>query len=643
MATTGVGVSVEAVIENQIQEVTLDGQEIYVTPLSMSENLTKLAQKIDFYKDESEDKGKPTSEGEKEVAEEKTLAKFQPSLWPWDSVRNKLKAAHSEMSVLWDVLNLANAKEKRYMVLDPVSQDATDTKASVQLLAKKKGLTLAASVLSSGSDRLKKSQAEISQNRQQTEFHMELLKLRQSWRLKKVGSAILGDLSYKSAGSRYYQGGTFEVKKSNKDPLDHSDSTKCSLEIILPSELEGVAYIHVEVKSVPESADVTSAILQVPSGIGGTMPNDYPWQPRLEAAQSVLFCKELFSQLAREAVQAKSAIPHMVIGNQIITNIFPGIQLSLVLCHYTDKDKKSAPASQKLEHNHVLEHSLHQLLREYHRKSSYFPMPHPATAILGMSKRRRLAGPEAAGKQDLVEMMESEGLLEQIIKQTKHTCLRQRVSRTIDELAKTVSDPQITAHWSCLNSSTEASVKVHIISVGYENVRTHLLVQIGVDTMEVATREGKTSHLSFEQQELKDLLLWQVSQHNISIAQTLAKLLGWQVLSYSNPCLGVGDMEKIGSASSIMMASPQGNRTIAIKCGPTTGLQVSIQFLPGQSELLIGGNNSVVKNPKWANLGVRFQKVLMDKVDGKNFANRLEVLMCCLVSSAKDQIPGLGS
>lgn len=42
------------------------------------------------------------------------------------------------MSVLWDVLNLANAKEKRYMVLDPVSQDAPETKASVQLLAKKK-------------------------------------------------------------------------------------------------------------------------------------------------------------------------------------------------------------------------------------------------------------------------------------------------------------------------------------------------------------------------------------------------------------------------------------------------------------------------------------------------------------------------
>ena len=57
----------------------------------MSENLTKLAQKIDFSKDESEEKGKPTSEVEKEIEEEKPLVPFQPSLWPWDSVRTKLK------------------------------------------------------------------------------------------------------------------------------------------------------------------------------------------------------------------------------------------------------------------------------------------------------------------------------------------------------------------------------------------------------------------------------------------------------------------------------------------------------------------------------------------------------------------------
>ena len=35
---------------------------------------------------------------------------------------------------------------------------------------------------------------------------------------------------------------------------------------------------------------------------------DLHWQNKLEAAQNVLFCKELFSQLAREAVQLLSLI-----------------------------------------------------------------------------------------------------------------------------------------------------------------------------------------------------------------------------------------------------------------------------------------------------------------------------------------------
>ena len=33
-----------------------------------------------------------------------------------------------------------------------------------------------------------------------------------------------------------------------------------------------------------------------------TKPVELDWQQQLEAAQNVLFCKELFSQLAREAV-----------------------------------------------------------------------------------------------------------------------------------------------------------------------------------------------------------------------------------------------------------------------------------------------------------------------------------------------------
>ena len=66
----------------------------------MSENLTKLAHKIDFSKDESEGKGKPTSEIDGEAEEEEDasvksnqddVAAHQASQWPWDGVRTKMK------------------------------------------------------------------------------------------------------------------------------------------------------------------------------------------------------------------------------------------------------------------------------------------------------------------------------------------------------------------------------------------------------------------------------------------------------------------------------------------------------------------------------------------------------------------------
>ena len=53
-------------------------------------------------------------------------------------------------------------------------------------------------------------------------------------------------------------------------------------------------------------------------------PGTQAWHLKLEAAQNVLLCKEIFAQLSREAVQIKSQIPHIVVKNQIISQPFPG-------------------------------------------------------------------------------------------------------------------------------------------------------------------------------------------------------------------------------------------------------------------------------------------------------------------------------
>lgn len=155
------------------------------------------------------------------------------------------------------------------MVLDPVPQEPQETKPMVQIYARKKALAGAASVLLTAAERLKTTQSEASRNK--SDFHFELLRMRQNWRLKKAANSIIGDLSYKTAGSKFGQSGMFEVTKAEDEeeapgspggsvtasglgvggttPGGNSSGAtatgKSSLRVSVPSELQGVAYIEV--------------------------------------------------------------------------------------------------------------------------------------------------------------------------------------------------------------------------------------------------------------------------------------------------------------------------------------------------------------------------------------------------------------
>lgn len=419
---------------------------------------------------------------------------------------------------------LAVAKEKRYMVLDPVPQENIEIKQMVQVYARKKALAGAASVLMMGAERLKNCQNELARNRSIPDFHIELLRLRQNWRLKKVSNTIIGDLSYRTAGSKYHQTGMFEITKAEEEETASSPPAspnpnaplpttpvqkKSALRVTIPSELEGVAYIEVLCKKDQEQ--LCSANINWMNNSSGTkIDPDTHWQQKLEAAQNVLFCKELFSQLAREAVHLKAPIPHMVVGNRIMATVLPGIQLIIGLKHSTGNDKKPVP--QSVEHDHVLEHSLHQLLREVHYKNTHHPFPHPSSGPLGPSKRRALAGPTAADRYELLEMTKSQTLLEQIIQQAQHFFMRLRTEYVLDTIAKEVKDPLIISHWNALNSPTQSSVRIVIISHGYDQLlQTSMILHVSEKTLKCVCKDGRVMHMSYEPQELRDWIFCQVS------------------------------------------------------------------------------------------------------------------------------------
>ncbi|KPP71966.1 Mediator of RNA polymerase II transcription subunit 17-like [Scleropages formosus] len=612
-----VRVSIESSCEMQVQEVSLDGVETYVPPLSMSQNLAKLAQRIDFSQgSDSEEEGGEGEQrdqewGKQEPEEDEATVKFQPSLWPWDSVRNNLRSALTEMCVLYDVLSIV--KQKKYMTLDPVSQDPMAGKSPqvFQLISKKKALANAAQLLLKGAEKLSKSVAENQENRRQRDFNSELLRLRSQWKLRKVGDKILGDLSYRSAGSLFPHHGTFEVIKNTDIDLDKKiPEDYCPLNVQIPSDLEGSAYIKVSIqKQAPDIGDLGTVSLfrRQPKPKAGTQA----WHLKLEAAQNVLLCKEIFAQLSREAVQIKSQIPHIVVKNQIISQPFPGLQLSISLCHSTGdkKNQKASPEKPKPDdHLYVLEHNLHQLMREFHKQTlSSTVMPHPATAPFG-HKRLRLAGPMAYDKAEITSLQQSEGLLEKIIKQAKHIFLRSRTARTIDSLASRIEDPQIQAHWSNINDVYESSVKVLITSQGYEQI-------------------CKVITLSHQEQELQDFLLSQMSQHQVHAVQQLAKVMGWHVLSFSNH-VGLGPVESIGNASAITVASPNGEYAISVRNGPESGCKVLVQFPRNQCKEL--PKSDVIQDNKWNHLRGPYKEVHWSRMEGRNFVYKMELLMAAL-------------
>ncbi|KAM9219691.1 mediator of RNA polymerase II transcription subunit 17 isoform 2-T2 [Dugong dugon] len=522
-----VRISIESACEKQVQEVGLDGTETYLQPLSMSQNLARLAQRIDFSQGSgSEEEEAAGAEGDAQdwagagssadQDDEEGLVKFQPSLWPWDSVRNNLRSALTEMCVLYDVLSIV--RDKKFMTLDPVSQDPLPPKQNpqtLQLISKKKSLAGAAQILLKGAERLTKSVTENQENKLQRDFNSELLRLRQHWKLRKVGDKILGDLSYRSAGSLFPHHGTFEVIKNTDIDLDKKiPEDYCPLDVQIPSDLEGSAYIKVSIqKQAPDIGDLgTVNLFKRP--LPKSKPGSPHWQTKLEAAQNVLLCKEIFAQLSREAVQIKSQIPHIVVKNQIISQPFPSLQLSISLCHSSNdkKSQKSATEKQSPEdHLYVLEHNLHLLIREFHKQTlSSIMMPHPASAPFG-HKRMRLSGPQAFDKNEINSLQSSEGLLEKIIKQAKHIFLRSRTAATIDSLASRIEDPQIQAHWSNINDVYESSVKVLITSQGYEQICKSIQLQlnIGVEQIRVVHRDGRVITLSHQEQELQDFLLSQ--------------------------------------------------------------------------------------------------------------------------------------
>lgn len=648
----------------------------------MSENLTQLIQKIDFNQPLDELKEELERADDDDEASQKSHPPSNSlSSWPFDSMRTKLRIALTEICVLNDVLSIA--KEKKYMVFDTVNVRQPEPSPIEGLMVKKKALQAASQILIDGASTLrfpssaKQGAALLSSEfwgandsassaaldtAESPNFYDELREMRRNWRLKRVGGNIIGDLSYfRPVGYRFTAGSRFEVIKTS--PATRN-SQKQALMVRVPSDLDGRAHIQV---SIIKSNDISLVDLTTSAhGRSYGPAHDGTWQEKLEAAQNVLFCKELFRHLANQAVQHQFVIPTTVTGNQIVLALFTDVKLYITLVHRTPDTKSSKELSDgmkklQLKHKPVFEHSLHQMLRDFY-----------SNAFRRMQERDipKKAGPCAIDKQTLTEITRQELSLYKIVSQAQHLIMRQQTMQVIDTYATQIKDPLIISHWFCLNSPTTSIVRVDIVSKSNEILgRSHMLIYVGTRELRVITRDCKNLVLGYEPDELRYLLVWQSCLHQFIASDKLSKLLGWYtlVLNYS---VNVTRQDVSSTAFSLVICSSNCSQLISVKSGPQFGLTVEVaQFKEpttmsnalsngfhsnspnNQSRILqeqnfrtdqleasidsilnvgLTGNSADKPLIKMQDLIENFREVDWDKMQGRDFLTKLELLMAAL-------------
>ncbi|KAK2568694.1 Mediator of RNA polymerase II transcription subunit 17 [Acropora cervicornis] len=512
----------------------------------------------------------------------------------------------TEICVLSDVLNIVH--DKKYLVLDPVSQNQATEKPMMSLITKKRSLANASDILLRGAQRMEDAVKErtdhgMGQGSSVRDFHSELMILRRRWRLKRTGTSIMGDLTYRSVGSQFRNPGLFEVTQATKDQDDAekpSSLERRSLEVTVGSDLEGRGEIRVAI--VTAKGQIDTATLR--GGYHGNPSMALPlWQRKLESAQSNLFCKELFVQ------------------------IFPGTDLCITY-HTRKNDEEEKPL--KVDQDSVpcdqsLVYSLHCLLRKRHHQAHTLQAPRPITAYpsQGRSKRLCLAGPSALTAAEVADDLQGECLLEGVLNISRHKVLLKRVVEVIGRLKSQMAEPCIMCHWSMIGCDTRSLVTIHITSPEIGHVaRSSFQLRIGIRRIHVVNNYGLCLDLSIHSQDLEDFILSQVCNHRLSAAKSLAQSLGWHIIHCSRH-VGTGPVEPQGHMGGLMVKSPNGAKCIAVRTGPSSGVSILVRrpMVPsGVAPELLGDMN-------WGSLGGDFQEVHYSKMPGRTFVQKLFLLL----------------
>jgi len=537
MAVKSLKISVERLLEQEVEEINRDGEEKYISPFNISEELTYLAGKIDFYEGIQGHDGDLAEEADAEIKKEDENSKKenddtkQEDEWPWSSVHSKLRLALSEMCVMLDVLQTLN--KKRYLILDPIQQSQEHEKQTVQMLEKRKYLAKVGSVIGKGASGLgvkavaKPEPIVIDgdQPQREAEYYTQLIELRQFWRVKKSGNQITGDLSYRTSGSRFWHPGLFEVKAHNEETkLENSDIEKKTLTVTVSPDLTSKS--EITVKIIDENGSIKWKALSVPIILEDNFVN--AWEKDMNKAQQHLFNKEIFSQLSNDAFQG-SFLGIEVLNSKIKCKLLDNAEV--IISHNVeeaDSVPSNADDSEILEISNDLTLLLSALLYQQHRNVSKFSTPYPATSnfygkqsksssVVNLIHRK----PNESGK----------SLLQEFIKQAEHKVWIHRINDFLYLQNSCLTEPTVSFHWNVLKSRLKSVLTVTLSTVCiHKRISSSFVISVNADGFHVYGSDASIQ-LPLDMDMLRLILQNQIYKHLQSVTEVIAKQHGWSMLT----------------------------------------------------------------------------------------------------------------
>jgi len=527
-----VKVSVERLLEREVNHIGRNGEETYIKPFSLSEELSYFASKIDFHGTHEDLLTDEDSKKNGLIEENKDLQDGEnksntDSKWAWESVHSKLRIALSEVCVMLDVLECLH--RKKYLVLDPIHQSTEPNKQTVKMLGSRKCLAQVGSLVAKGARSLtclpKKNTNEVgvifvTDNETVDEYYMQLMHLRQYWRLKKTGLQITGDVTYRSVGSHFWHPGLMEVKAFHELG---SVQDRRTLVVNISPDLMQFSRITVNVVDSNINLPWTAHTNLIPWRRSKTA---FDWENNLQLAQLHLFNLEIFSILSNDAFQ-DCYYNIEVLDSRICCRILDNVEVNVT--HHVGEFKDEDESSQGVSVND-LTLLLSDLLLQHHSKNILPCSLYPATSIHQHKPMRSSSFHNVLNK----AIVPKESMLKVFLEKAKHKVWVKRLSSYLDKKSKTVKNSILIPHWNTIKYKLISVVNISVVTKSYAiTIKSSILVTIINDNFKLALENGDELLIPCELGMLQELLDLELQNHMIKIANSLCVEHGWSVIQTS--------------------------------------------------------------------------------------------------------------